>query len=145
MSTFLLEIITPERRAFSEQVDMVTVPTYMGTVGVMAHHMPLFAALSEGEVKIAHGSKELFLAIGGGFMEVTKSHVSILVSAAAHADELNEAEIKRAREEAKEALGRKVTGEQMRQAQALLRRTTVELNMLRRMRRKSSSVPTARA
>jgi hypothetical protein len=48
---FLLEIITPERKAFSQEVDFVSVPTPQGTAGVLARHMPLFTSITEGEVK----------------------------------------------------------------------------------------------
>jgi len=60
----------------------------------------LFSVLGEGEIKITTGSKELFLAIGGGFMEVEREKVSILVSRAVHADELNEHAIKEAQDRA---------------------------------------------
>jgi|SRR3989344_5378244 len=142
---FLLEIVTPDRRAFSQEVDAITVPTYRGTVGVLAHHMPLFAALSEGEVKITDGTKEMYLAIGGGFMEVATGKVSILVSRAVHADELNESEIKKAQLEAKEALSRKLTTAELGAAQALMRRSTVELSLLRRFRRRASPLPVSRS
>lgn len=131
---FPVEIITPERQAFSQEVDSVVVPTSNGFVGVLAHHVPLFSALTEGEVKITEGNKEFFLAIGGGFMQVTPSKVSILVSRAFHADELNEAEIKRAQEDAKTIVARRVKGAELAQAQGMLRRSLLELKVLRHRR-----------
>ena len=80
MVKFHLEIITPQRQALSEEIDSVIVPTTNGLVGILAHHQPLFSALTEGEIKISNGSKEYFLAIGGGFMEVTHDKVSITLS-----------------------------------------------------------------
>lgn len=129
---FLLEIITPKRQAFSEEVDMVVVPTTNGQVGVLTHHEPLFSSLTEGEIKITSGSKDYFFAIGGGFMEVGKDKVMILVSRAAHADELNESEIKKAQAAAKEAIANKATGEELASAQAMLRRSFIELKVFRR-------------
>ena len=70
MSTFLLEIITPERIAYQKEVEMVTVPSADGVLGILPHHIALFASLVEGEVKIQQGKEELFLSIGGGFVEV---------------------------------------------------------------------------
>jgi F-type H+-transporting ATPase subunit epsilon len=139
MSTFNLEIITPQRQAFSEEVDAVSVPTSRGAVGILGHHQPLFSALTEGEIKITSGSKEFFLAIGGGFMEVTKKGVSILVSRAVHADEINEAEIKKAQEAAKEAITRKVTGTELAQAQSVLRRSLLELKVYKRKNRRTAT------
>jgi len=135
---FLLEIITPERRVFSEQVDMVTVPTPLGTVGILGHHMPLFSALTEGEIKITRAGGEYFLAIGGGFMEVTSARVSILVTRAVHPSELNEAEIKKAQAQAREALKKKLPPTELASAQAILRRSVIEMNLLRRQRRRAA-------
>lgn len=131
---FLLDIITPERRAYEEEVDAVSVPTPNGTIGVLAHHVPLFSSLTEGEIKITSSSREFFLAIGGGFMEVTGSRVSILVSRAVHADELNEGEIKKAQAAAKDILARKVQAADRHTAQAILRRSIIEMNVYRRSR-----------
>lgn len=131
---FLLEIITPERQAFHEQVDEVRVPTSSGAIGVLAHHVPLFTTLTEGEVKIIVGNKELFLAIGGGFMQVLKDKVAVLVSRAVHADEINEEEIKKAHTAARDAIARRVRGVELHQAQAILRRSIMELKVLRRRR-----------
>lgn len=136
-NTFLLDIVTPDRKAFSQEVEAITIPTQSGQIGVLPSHMPLFTALSEGEVKISGNKKEYFLAIGGGFMEVTGKQVTILVTRAVHADELNEAEIKKAQSEAKEAIGRKLTSEELAGAQAVLRRSIVEMNLLRRYRKKT--------
>lgn len=134
MTTFLLDIITPQRNVFSQEVDEITVPTAKGIIGVLAHHAPLFCALTEGELKITAGNKEFFLAVGGGFMEVTGKGVMVLVSRAYHADELNEAEIKRAREAAKEAIAKGVKGQDLAAAQAILRRSFIELKVFRRKR-----------
>lgn len=134
MNTFLLEIITPERLAFAEPVETVTVPTENGQIGVLHGHVPLFTALTEGEVKIQQRDKEYFLAIGGGFMQVSKQKVSVLVSRAVHADEINEAEIKRAQEAAKDAIANQAKGIELANAQAVLRRSMLELKVLHKRR-----------
>lgn len=132
MAKFLLEIITPQRQAFSQEVESVSVPTPSGVIGVLAGHEPLFTSLSDGEIKISSGAKEYFLAIGGGFMEVTPTKAIILVSRAEHADELNEAQIKKAQEAAKEIIAKRVKGAEFAQAQAMLRRSMIELKTIRR-------------
>jgi len=134
MNSFRLDIITPTRSAFSQEVEHLLVPTPAGYIEVLAHHVALFSALSEGELKITAGNKQYFLAIGGGFMEVTKGMVSVLVSRAAHADELNEAEIKKAQQEAKEALTKYKKGIERAQAQTILRRSLLELKVSRHRR-----------
>lgn len=134
MQLFHLDIITPTRSAYSAEVERLMVPTTHGHIEVLAHHVALFSALSEGEVKITAGSKQYHLAIGGGFMEVTNGMVSVLVSRALHADELNEAEIKKAQLEAKEALTKYKAGIERAAAQTLLRRSILELKVSHRRR-----------
>lgn len=139
MSSFLLDIITPQRKAFSEQVTAVSVPTPDGKIEVLPKHEPLFTQLAPGEVKIISGNKEYFLAIGGGFMEVRpKGEVMILVSRAVHADEMNEAEIKKAFESAKDLIARKASGDELAAAIATLHRTMLELKVSRRKRHPSA-------
>jgi F-type H+-transporting ATPase subunit epsilon len=135
---FLLEIITPQRQAFSEEVEGVYVPTSHGTIGILAHHQALFTSLTDGEIKVDTGTKEYYLAIGGGFLQVTKGKVSVLVSRAAHAHELNEAEIKKAEESARKVIAGTDKGEELATAQAMLRRSLLELKVYRRHKNRSS-------
>lgn len=139
MSTFPLEIVTPERIAYANQVDRVSVPSSMGTLGILHRHAPLFAQLTEGEVKIVKDDQEFFLAIGGGYIEVTKKKVMILVTRALHAHELNEQEILKAKQVAEEALKQTPTGEISITAEAALRQSLIDLKLLRRKRKKLSS------
>lgn len=134
MELFHLDIITPLRNAFAEDVTSVSVPTSNGTIEILAHHIALFTSLVEGEVKVTTKNKEIFLAIGGGFMEVTSEGVSILVSRAAHADELNETEIKKAHAAAKALMAQHIKGVERADAQALLKRSILELKVLRHRR-----------
>jgi F-type H+-transporting ATPase subunit epsilon len=132
MRNFHLDIITPERSVFSEDISSVVVPTVNGQIGVLAGHEPLFSSLTQGEIKVSIGNKEYFLAIGEGFMEVNKTGVSILVTRAFHAHELNEAEIKKAQIAAREALSKPIQGLDRAAAMAILRRSMLELKVLRR-------------
>ncbi len=129
---FHLSIITPDRQVFSEDVENVSVPTLSGTIGVLSHHTPLFSLLTQGEIKVVQEHKDLYLAIGEGFIEITKTGVSILVSRAFHAHELNEQEIQKAYASAKDVLLKRGKGGDMASAQAMLRRSFFELKVLRR-------------
>lgn len=134
-NVFLLQIITPERIAFNEKVTMITVPTNRGIIGILPRHIPLFATLQEGEVKILKNGKEYFLAIGGGFIEVTPLQTSILVTKAVHAQELNEKAILKAQNEARKALREKPKGVDLKSTRALLRSTLVDFKVLQRHRK----------
>lgn len=135
MNQFLLEIITPERIVFSEEVREVNVPGAAGQMGILPHHVPLFSRLTEGEVKVISEKDVMYLAIGGGYIEVTPKKVSILVSEAYKADEINEKEILEARKRAEEALKEKPEGDALLAAQAMLRRSTIALKLLERRKR----------
>ena len=140
MTKFLLEIVNPERRVFQQEVTMVTLPTLDGKIGVLARHVPLFTQLVEGEIKITDREDEYYLAIGGGFMEVTGKKVTILVSRASHAHELNEAEIKKAQEAARQVIEKRAKGTELAQAQAIMRRAILELKVLQRHRKAKRGV-----
>lgn len=135
MSSFLLEIITPERIAFNDQVEMVIAPSSSGIIGILPHHVPLFSRLVEGEVKITKSGEDLHLAIGGGFIEVTPVKVVILVTSAYKAEEINEQEVLDAQKRAEEALKAKPTGAALLEAQSLFRRSMIALKVLRRHKR----------
>lgn len=136
MDTFQLDIITTDRVAYSQPVAFLTVPTQEGVIGVLPRHERLFTVLTEGEVKIVDSANEYFLAIGGGFMEVSQGKVTILVTRAVHASELNEEEIRRAKEEAEHMLAQVKSGAasagELTSAQAMLRRSLLELKVVRR-------------
>lgn len=136
MTTFLLEIITPEKIVFSNQVEMVTVPSVTGFLGILPGHQPLFTKLTSGELKIKQKNEEFFISLGGGFMEVTQEKVSVIVTKALHAEELDEEKILKAKEEAEEALKNPPTPEQAIATQAMLRSILVDLKVARRRRPK---------
>lgn len=138
MNTFLLEIITPERIAFSQEVEMVTAPSATGEIGILPKHVPLFTRLVEGEVKIKTQKDETYLAIGSGFLEITPKKTILLVTSAFHANEINEADMVKAKKSAQEALLSKPEGEALAAAEALIRRSEIALKVLRRHGKKSS-------
>lgn len=127
-----LEIVTPDRLAYADDVNFVTAPGISGTLGILPRHAPLFAQLTEGEIKIRKDKDEIFLAIGGGFIEVTKNKVMILVTRAVHAHELNETEIINAQKQAQDAIKNPPSVEARAAAQILLRQSIIDLKLLRR-------------
>lgn len=130
-----LEIITPDRIAYSTEADMVSVPSTLGTLGILPRHIPLFAQLIAGELKVKKGKEEYYLAIGAGFIQVLKNKVIILVTRAVREEELNEKEILRARKEAEEALKRGIKGEEKFNAESALRHSIFDLRIISKKRR----------
>ncbi len=140
MHTFKLEIITPVRQAYAQDVISVSVPSDMGQIQILKNHEPLFCSLTDGELAINDGKKEMLLAIGGGFLQVSGDKTTVLVSRAVHAEEINETEIRKAQEKAKEILSRKVSDAEFAAAQAVLRRSILEFKVLRHKQRKHTSL-----
>ena len=107
--TLKLEIVTPEAKVYSEDVDMVTLPGSEGEMGIFPMHIPLMTQLAAGEGSVRKGGQDFFLAVGDGFVEVTGERVSILTDMAIKAENIDEAlaEEARKRAEARLAVGEK--------------------------------------
>ncbi len=73
MATLRLEIVTPEARAYSDDVDLVVIPAVDGEMGVYPMHVPLMTQIKPGELVVTKGPKTFHLAVGEGFVEITES------------------------------------------------------------------------
>ena len=100
----LLEIVTPERLAYSDEVDSVQLPGIEGELGVLPHHAPLVSTLGIGELRIRKGGTEESFAIVGGFLQVLPTKVVVLAETADMASEIDLEKAQEARREAEKAL-----------------------------------------
>jgi F-type H+-transporting ATPase subunit epsilon len=100
----LLEIVTPERLAYSETVDSVQLPGSEGELGVLPHHAPLVSMLGVGELRIRKGGEEESFAIVGGFLQVRPDKVVVMAETADIASEIDLEKAEEARREAERAL-----------------------------------------
>ncbi len=99
-----LEIVTPERLAFADDVDAVTCPGSDGEIGILPHHAPLISTLGYGELKIRKGGREEYFAIAGGFVQVRPDKVVVMAETADLASEIDLEAAQHARREAERAL-----------------------------------------
>jgi F-type H+-transporting ATPase subunit epsilon len=99
-----LEIVSPERRAYADEVDMVVVPGIDGQLGILPHHTPLISALGIGELRIKKGGSEQSMLISGGFVEVRPDRVIVMADLAEPSDEIDEARAVEARKRAEAEL-----------------------------------------
>jgi F-type H+-transporting ATPase subunit epsilon len=106
----LLEIVTPERLAYSDMVDSVVLPGSEGELGVLPHHAPLVSMLGVGELRIRKGAAEESFAIAGGFLQVRPDKVVVMAETADMASEIDLEKAQEARREAERAL-EEVSGE----------------------------------
>jgi len=131
-ATLKLEIITPDRIAFSEDVNMVTMPAIDGQIGVLPHHVPLLTQIVPGEVLVRKDGGERFLAVGEGLILVTGSSVSIVTDMAVAADSIDEAKAEEARQRAAARLRDKISDEEVASVNASLARSLAQLKVKRR-------------
>src|SRR5436190_16496327 len=90
-ATLKLEIVTPEAKIYSEDVEMVTLPGVEGEMGIYPMHVPLMTQIVAGELAVRKDSREYFLAIGDGFVEITADKVAIMTDMAIRDEQLEEA------------------------------------------------------
>jgi F-type H+-transporting ATPase subunit epsilon len=99
-----LEIVTPEARIFSDDVDSVVLPAYEGEMGVLPNHQPLVTTIVPGELRYVKGGKTTALAVGGGLVEVTGTSAKILTDMAVSEAHIDEASVQAAYERAQARL-----------------------------------------
>ncbi len=132
-----LEVITPERRVFEDEVDMVIVPGSEGMLGILPRHAPLFTGLGHGEMRVQKGGAEYTLAVFGGFMDVREGRVTVLTDAAEHAEEIDERRAQEARERARRELDAASSAADEQRARAALQRALIRIRVAERRRRRS--------
>ena len=132
-----LEIVTPEARVFSDEVDTVVLPGFEGEMGVLPMHAPLVTTLQPGELRYTKSGKSTELAIGEGLVEITGQTTRILTDMAINVDDIDEKAVEDALERAKHALESLKHGEQQEEVAAVMasiQRSTAQLHLKRRRR-----------
>jgi len=138
MATIRLEIVTPEKMVFSEDVDVILAWGVGGQLGILPHHAPLMTMLQPGDLVIRKGGQEEALTLSGGFLEVRPDKVVILADACERAEEIDEARAAEAKRRAQEALRTAVTQVEAAAAEAALRRSLARLRAVEKIRRTRS-------
>ncbi len=99
-----LEIVTPESKVLSEEVEYVGLPGVAGRFGVMRNHIPYLSALAVGALYYRQGGKDTYIFVSGGFTEISSDHVSVLAESAERAEEIDAERARRAKERAEQRL-----------------------------------------
>ena len=102
----LLEIVTPEKLAFSGSIDEVTCPGSEGEFGVLRGHASLLSAIKFGELSYLRDGKRTSYAVNTGYAEVTGSKVTVLVETAERADQIDVDRARRAKETAEQKMAK---------------------------------------
>ncbi|MBB3110575.1 F-type H+-transporting ATPase subunit epsilon [Paenibacillus phyllosphaerae] len=129
MSTFTLEVVTPERKVYAEVVNMVIVKGTEGEMGILPNHVPLVSPLKIAPIIIKKDRSEEVLAVGGGFVEIRKDKVVILAESAERAADIDAARAQEAKKRAEKRLSGKSDEYDFRRAELALQRAMNRLNV----------------
>ncbi|TDF93545.1 F0F1 ATP synthase subunit epsilon [Paenibacillus piri] len=129
MSTFLLEIVTPERKVFAEQVNMIVVKGVEGELGILPNHIPLVTPLKVAPVTVKQNGKEQYIAVNGGFMEVRKDKVVILAESAELPEQIDVERAREAKTRAEQRLTSKQDQVDFKRAELALQRALNRLDV----------------
>lgn len=131
-NTLKLEIVTPDARVYSEEVEMVTLPAVEGEMGIYPQHLPLLTQMVPGEIIVRQGGRDHFLAVGEGFVEITAERVAIMTDMAIRAENIDEAKAEEARRRAEARLAEQLDDEETAMVSAALAHSLAQLKVKRR-------------
>ncbi|MGE5328588.1 MAG: ATP synthase F1 subunit epsilon [Deltaproteobacteria bacterium] len=129
MSTFYLEIVTPERKFFEGQAEMIIVHTPDGEIGILKDHEPAVIAVDSGDIRFLVDGVWKEAAATPGFMEVTSEKTILLVDTAEWPEEIDINRAKAAKERAEERLQQKLAYLEYIRSQASLARALARLKV----------------
>jgi F-type H+-transporting ATPase subunit epsilon len=92
MATFHFDLVSPEKLAFSGEVDQVDVPGVEGDFGVLAGHAPVVAAIRPGILTVMSGGTQQKIIVLGGLAEVTDKGLTVLADVATSLEDLDRAQ-----------------------------------------------------
>ena len=128
-----LEIVTPEAKTYSDDVDSVVIPGIDGELGVLPMHAPVMTLLEPGELRVLKGGQELRLAVGEGFVEITPEKVAVLTDMAVKESDIDESAAEEAIRRAEQAMsGEKLSNEEYAANNAALLRSLALIKVKRR-------------
>jgi len=125
--TLRLEIVTPERKVFSEDVNFLVAPGVDGELGILPGHAPLITSLDIGIMRVLQGEKWSKIVVTGGFLEVRSSRVTVLATTAERAESIDVARAERAKRRAEERLAQRKEDLDVLRAELALKRAIIRL------------------
>jgi len=134
-ATLKLEIVTPESKSYSEDVEMVTLPGVEGEMGIFPQHVPLMTQIVSGEITVRKDGRDYFLAVGEGFVEITGERVAIMTDMAIRAESIDEGKAEEARRRAEARLAEKLDDHEAAMVSAALAHSLAQLKVKRRQHR----------
>src|SRR3546814_6109063 len=136
MATIRCDIVSAEQEIFHGEAEMIVATGEMGELGIAPRHAPLITRLKPGKVVVTQpGGETLDFAISGGILEVQPQLVTILADTAVRAQDVDEAAVRAAKEEAERALANKDPKMSAEEAQTPMAMRLAQLSALERLRK----------
>jgi len=132
---FQLDVVSITGRVFSGEVEEVTLPGVSGEFTALARHMPMVAPLDTGEVVVKLSDRTLNLSIGKGVFAYEGGRGRLLIEDVTSSDEISEARVLEAKKKAEDLLAKGIKGEEKQAVLYQLRKSLVDLKIVRRKRR----------
>jgi len=132
----LLEIITPEKIVFRDEIDEAIAPTVNGEIAILPHHIGLITQVVPGELIIKKNNKYQSIAVTEGFLEVSNNHISILANYAINAENINVVKAEEAKKRAEKLMKEKASDRDFRIAEGELRKAILELKVANKHRKR---------
>ena len=129
-----LDVVTPERRLVSQQVDEVQLPGAEGYFGVLPGHTPLLATLQVGELWYRVGQEKHYLAVAFGFAEVLPDRVTVLAQLAERPEDIDVPRAEAARNRAEERISKPQNDIDFERARIALMKSLIRLQVAARAR-----------
>ena len=135
-TTIRCDIVSAEAEIFQGEATLVVATGEMGELGIAPRHAPLITRLKPGKVVVTQADgTQLDFAIGGGILEVQPQVVTILADTAIRADDIDEAAVKAAKEEAERVLAGRGEAMDIAEAQQKMAEVMAQLSALERLRK----------
>ncbi|MBS4536438.1 F0F1 ATP synthase subunit epsilon [Clostridium sp. D2Q-14] len=131
-TTFTLEIVSPDKKFFEDEVEMVVVRGIEGDLGILKNHTPLVTPLAIGRVKIKQNGKYREAAVAEGYVDVNKTKTTIVTDAAEWPDEIDVKRAELAKKRAEEKLKRKDDNIDYSRAEIALRKAINRINVAKK-------------
>ena len=130
-----LELVTPEKVAWSAAADFVVLPAENGEMGVLPGHQPFLVQLTAGEVRITDKGEVKRFAVSGGFAEIKDDAISLFAETAETGDQINAERAHQSLERAKLAATKPgLDPEQLAEMEAAMRRAQARIRVSRRLK-----------
>lgn len=101
----MLEIVTPEKMAFTGKIEEVTIPGTEGEFGVLRGHEPFLSSVDIGELTFVKDGKKTLYAVNTGYAEITSGKVTVLIETAERSEDIDKERALRAKDKAEARLG----------------------------------------